>query len=190
MTVWIYVDTAKQVGDPDHLKVFASQEAAEGWFAENDPGTAESRPAASGRAGAARGASDHLRRNGAAASPDRGDAMTGKPELYLPTDVTTEQLFRAIGKLRKDARNEIDRLIRFLDETENHMELEPEEDGEGEDAEPSLGSFDRMTDQSKAWRTQSLWAFPEVDAEQDDCDSEDADPNEAKLQPLEMTPCA
>jgi hypothetical protein len=37
MTVWIYVDTSKQVGDPEHLKVFASQDAAEAWFAENDP---------------------------------------------------------------------------------------------------------------------------------------------------------
>jgi hypothetical protein len=25
MTVWIYVDTGKQVGDRDHLKVFDSQ---------------------------------------------------------------------------------------------------------------------------------------------------------------------
>jgi len=37
MTVWIYVDTSKQVGDKDHLKVFANGEAAERWFAEHDP---------------------------------------------------------------------------------------------------------------------------------------------------------
>jgi hypothetical protein len=37
MTVWIYVDTSKQVGDVEHLKVFANEEAAECWFAENDP---------------------------------------------------------------------------------------------------------------------------------------------------------
>ena len=29
MTVWIYVDTRKQVGDKDHLKVFANEDAAE-----------------------------------------------------------------------------------------------------------------------------------------------------------------
>jgi hypothetical protein len=29
MTVWIYVDSHKQVGDKDHLKVFANQDAAE-----------------------------------------------------------------------------------------------------------------------------------------------------------------
>jgi DsbC/DsbD-like thiol-disulfide interchange protein len=41
MTVFIYVDTSKEVGDPDHLKVFANAnanaDAAEAWFAENDP---------------------------------------------------------------------------------------------------------------------------------------------------------
>ena len=48
-----------------------------------------------------------------------------KPQdALLPTDTTPEQIFRAIGKLRKEARDEIDRLSRFLDETDNHMELE------------------------------------------------------------------
>jgi hypothetical protein len=37
MTVLIYVDTSKQVGDKDHLKVFANEDAMEKWFAENDP---------------------------------------------------------------------------------------------------------------------------------------------------------
>lgn len=37
MKVWVYVDTGKQVGDRDHLKVFASQEAALAWFELNDP---------------------------------------------------------------------------------------------------------------------------------------------------------
>ena len=32
MTVLIYVDTSKQVGNPDHLKVFANADAAEAWF--------------------------------------------------------------------------------------------------------------------------------------------------------------
>jgi hypothetical protein len=46
-------------------------------------------------------------------------------ELYFKTDVSPEVVFQAIGRLRKDARDEIDRLIRFLDETDDHMELEP-----------------------------------------------------------------
>lgn len=36
-TVWVYVDTSKEVGDPEHLIVFADEEAAQRWFAENDP---------------------------------------------------------------------------------------------------------------------------------------------------------
>jgi hypothetical protein len=36
-TVWIYVDTTKEVGDVDHLRVFATPELADEWFKENDP---------------------------------------------------------------------------------------------------------------------------------------------------------
>jgi hypothetical protein len=75
--------------------------------------------------------------------------------LYYKTPVTPEEAFQAIGRLRKEARDEIDRLIRFLDETDDHMELEPsgdededsdtaEDDDHDEDddpPEPSLGSI-------------------------------------------------
>lgn len=73
--------------------------------------------------------------------------------LYFKTDIPPEEVFKAIGRLRKEARDEIDRLIRFLDDTENHMEREPEDEGDdadledddpGEDdglSEPSLGSI-------------------------------------------------
>jgi hypothetical protein len=37
MTVLIYIDTSKQVGDPNHLKVFANADAAARWFEQNDP---------------------------------------------------------------------------------------------------------------------------------------------------------
>ena len=37
MTVLIYLDTSKQVGDRNHLKVFANADVAEAWFTENDP---------------------------------------------------------------------------------------------------------------------------------------------------------
>ena len=37
MTVLIYVDTSKQVGDKDHLKVFANADVAARWLQENDP---------------------------------------------------------------------------------------------------------------------------------------------------------
>ena len=37
MRVWIFVNTSKQAGDPEHLKVFANADAAQSWFEENDP---------------------------------------------------------------------------------------------------------------------------------------------------------
>ena len=37
MTVFVYVNTSKQVGDPEHVKVFANADVAEKWFDENDP---------------------------------------------------------------------------------------------------------------------------------------------------------
>ena len=37
MTVLIYVNTSEQVGDPEHLKIFANADAAETWFGENAP---------------------------------------------------------------------------------------------------------------------------------------------------------
>jgi hypothetical protein len=38
VNVLIYVvNTSKEVGDVDHLKVFANQDVAETWFQENDP---------------------------------------------------------------------------------------------------------------------------------------------------------
>jgi hypothetical protein len=32
MTVFVYVNTSKPSGDPDHIKVFANVDAAEKWF--------------------------------------------------------------------------------------------------------------------------------------------------------------
>ena len=34
---FVYVNTSKQIGDAEHIKVFATTDAAETWFAENDP---------------------------------------------------------------------------------------------------------------------------------------------------------
>jgi hypothetical protein len=35
-TVWIYVDTSRQVGYLDHLKVFVDEATANTWLTEND----------------------------------------------------------------------------------------------------------------------------------------------------------
>ena len=32
MTVFVYVNTSKRVGDAEHVKVFATADAAETWF--------------------------------------------------------------------------------------------------------------------------------------------------------------
>ena len=37
MTVFVYVNTSKQVGDAEHIKVFANVDAAGTWFEENEP---------------------------------------------------------------------------------------------------------------------------------------------------------
>jgi hypothetical protein len=38
MTVFVCVNTSKQIGDKDHVKVFANVDPAEKWwFEENDP---------------------------------------------------------------------------------------------------------------------------------------------------------
>ncbi len=36
-TVWIYVDTNKEVGDLDHLKGVRDGRSCRWWFKENDP---------------------------------------------------------------------------------------------------------------------------------------------------------
>jgi hypothetical protein len=75
--------------------------------------------------------------------------------LYLPTDIAPEQLFKAMGKLRRAAMDEIERLIAFLDSTEPDTDLEPDlagysagmdsregdesDDEDGADSEPALG---------------------------------------------------
>src|SRR6476660_5069203 len=43
VTVLIYVDTSKQVVDPDHIEIFAGTDAAETWLEENDPEALPSR---------------------------------------------------------------------------------------------------------------------------------------------------
>jgi hypothetical protein len=71
-----------------------------------------------------------------------------------------------------------------MDQSDPYVTTELEDDDDREevgDTEPSLGSFDRMTNQENSYRL----GCAETDAELDDCDRED-DPDEAKHQPLEM----
>ena len=75
-----------------------------------------------------------------------------------------EKTLHNLARLREEASAEIDRLLAFLDASDEYVMSEREEAVDDEacddtELEPSLGSFDRMTDQSKAWRQQSLWGF-------------------------------
>jgi hypothetical protein len=63
--------------------------------------------------------------------------------LYLRTDVSPEEIFKAIGRLRKEARDEIDRLIRFLDKTDDYVSRELEQD----DAESGIADQDGLDEQ-------------------------------------------
>jgi hypothetical protein len=109
--------------------------------------------------------------------PDQPLGAPAGGHLYVPTDASPEQVCQAIGRLRKEARDEIDRLVRFLDDTENHMEREPEDEADESELESSLGSFDRIVDQSKAWKQCGEFCSGD-DSEQDEADMEDNDPPE------------
>jgi hypothetical protein len=107
----------------------------------------------------------------------KADSVLNTQGLIAPEipDLSLEQLSRAIGKLRSDARDEINRLLKFIDETDNHTELEPEDeddDAELEDSdpaeddglqEPSLGSLGDHHPNQARWA-----AGGRRDLEQDD----------------------
>jgi hypothetical protein len=91
-------------------------------------------------------------------------------------------VFQAIGRLRKEARDEIERLLTFLDDTDDHMEREPEDEGDDSELEeddpaeddglrePSLGAFEGHNDQAIAWASGGR-----RDLELDHCESGFAD---------------
>ena len=126
--------------------------------------------------------SPHLRREALEKAQDA--------PLYDPTDVTPEEHFQAIGRLRKEARDEIDRLIQFLDKTDDYVsreledavddgpiddnELDGPENGEDEEsdpAEPSLGSLGNHHEQD-------LWARGGTKDLEDEHDGREPDDNE------------
>jgi hypothetical protein len=97
-------------------------------------------------------------------------------------------LFESSGQdMRLRTRELIESLVNYLDLVDGDRDFEDEGDREEiGDAEPSLGSFDRMANQDKSWRQGNLMEPAGYDCEKDDCDSEDDDPEEAKQQPPEM----
>lgn len=64
-------------------------------------------------------------------------------ERFRHTDVSPQGAFQALGRLRREARNEIDRLIAFLDATDPYVTTELEVD----DGETGLGDLDGALEQ-------------------------------------------
>ena len=102
------------------------------------------------------------------------------PEGLARQQRERERALKRVAKLRQKASNEIEKLLSFLDASDPYTATELEEavddrpcDGDP-DAEPSLVSFDRMSDQIKAWSTRSTYTEIEVDAELDTADAEPA----------------
>lgn len=97
--------------------------------------------------------------------------------LFRRTDISPETFFVTLGRARKAAADEIERLIQWLDSTidvdEDCAADDEPCDGDG-DLEPALGSFDSLSNQIKAWSTRDLMAAQE-DRELDDCDREEGD---------------
>src|SRR3984893_4340487 len=108
------------------------------------------------------------RRKGRGAPRATAPAATPEPAIYYKTPVTPEEAFQAIGRLRKEARDEIDRLIRFLDKTDDYVSRELEDsnddnphDEETDDnredneddglSEPSLGSSGDLHLNQERW---------------------------------------
>jgi hypothetical protein len=88
------------------------------------------------------------------------------------------QSINALVRLRKEVRDEISRLIQFLDASDEYVMTELEDDADLEeigDSEPSLGSFDRIVNQDRSY-AQSFGEFiPAFGAERDDAETGMAD---------------
>ena len=116
------------------------------------------------------------RKSKGASTPPTPAPAAAQDELFRRTDISPEEFFEALGRARKAARDEIEKLIDWLDSTidvdEDSAADDEPCDGEG-DFEPSLGSFDRLSNQIAAWKATTLYGNGyDVDAELDRCDAE------------------
>jgi hypothetical protein len=106
-------------------------------------------------------------------TPPTNTSATPVDPLYRRTDISPEDFFQTLGRVRRSARDEIERLIKWLDSTidcDQDSAVDDEPCDGDTDTEPSLGSFDSMSNQIKAWQTRHVAA--DIDAEIDRCDDE------------------
>jgi len=112
-------------------------------------------------------------------------------DLYLPTDVSPEELFQAIGRLRKEAQDEIERLLAFLDSIEDCDEDAAVDDAgcdedtdtelDQSDEEPSLGSpIASFTQGQEMW---SAGDASDREQEHDGREPEDEHGDDADMEP-------
>lgn len=107
--------------------------------------------------------------------------------LYVPTDNTPENLFQAIGRLRREAEDEIERLLAFLDSIEPDPDLEPTmgvvRDGHGDECEPPENEPDLgWTDvESRCGRYANIGTVWDVDREAEPEHNEDGGDLEPSL---------
>ncbi|PSO30523.1 hypothetical protein [Bradyrhizobium sp. MOS002] len=88
-----------------------------------------------------------------------------------------ERTLRRLRRLREKASTEIDRLLEFLNASDDYVQTELEQDDldeeDGTENEPSLGALDHPMNQTDAWTPYQGFAWM-VDCEQDPSDDEPA----------------
>lgn len=105
-------------------------------------------------------------------------AQDSLPSGLLAQERAREKALKKLRRLRQKAEAEIERLLIFLDEVDGYTmnELDQAADDvpcDTDELEPSLGAFDRMTNQTKAWDSNSWSHMHDLDMEEDNCDRED-----------------
>lgn len=100
--------------------------------------------------------------------------------MYRRVDISPEDFFQALGRVRRTVRDEVERLIEWLDSTID-CDVDCAADDEpcdgDPDLEPSLGSFDRMSDQLKAWKPRPVRMDSHIDATDVELDASDDEPS-------------
>jgi hypothetical protein len=119
----------------------------------------------------------HLGRANHLVKTDQGEGAVTNRRLsgFALQEAKRVHALGALRRLRREARDEITRLIQFLDESDEYVMTEREEEAdleEVDDTEPSLGSFDRMMNQDKSWKQVHGETVAEIDAELDRADDE------------------
>src|SRR6185437_2716249 len=78
--------------------------------------------------------------NTSASSEPAGATESPADALYFPTDISPEELFEVLGRLRSEAEAQIERLIDLVDEIDSFDEREPDADEEPDLAHTEAGA--------------------------------------------------